>query len=238
MLSTGEEVSTQLIFTILNPNEARNALDFTSIYGYEIVSVFSVLKNAEIDVTSKFVGMLQDKANVGGVDVYNKLVTYDRLVETFGTATQGKMKFKMLYRVNDDPLLPTREVEFSFTLNNEKPTITTSIKPGEKTTKPVVLKFNAENVYAKVGECILVVNGQEIMRIDHTTKGLVEKEITGVGEYYVQLVGDSGNVLTSLNFTIKEPLNTVAIILIVIIVLIVVGLIGTVIWLRTRMKVR
>lgn len=238
LLSTGEEVSTQLIFTILNPNEARNALDFTSIYGYEIVSVFSVLKNTEIDVTSKFVGMLQDKANVGGVDVYNKLVTYDRLVETFGTATQGKMKFKMLYRVNDDPLLPTREVEFSFTLNNEKPTITTSIKPGEKTTKPVVLKFNAENVYAQVGECILVVNGQEIMRIDHTTTGLVEKEITDVGEYYVQLVGDSGNVLTSFNFTIKEPLNTVAIILIVIIVLIVVGLIGTVIWLRTRMKVR
>ena len=42
----------------------------------------------------------------------------------------------------------------------------------------------------------------------------------------------------NINFTIKEKLNTISIVLIVIISAIVIGLVGTFIWLRTRMKVR
>ena len=246
LLGTEIWVPSQLVFTILNPNEARSAIDFTSIYGYNIISVFSITKTAEKDVTDKFIDLLQDKSNTD-TNVYNRLITYERLTETFGTQTQGKMKFRVVYEVDDDDLLPARRAEFAFTLNNETATITSSIKPGEKTTKDVTLKFNALNVYDQIGDCYLVINGEKVLHIDDNLIKAIEQgsrddiislKVKEVGKYYVQLVGDSGNVATSFNFTIKEPLNVVSIILIVVVVAIVVALVGTFIWLRTRMKVR
>ena len=233
------KVTSQLVFTILNPNEARKALDFTSIYGYNIISVFSVTKTAEKDVTDKFMDLLQDKSNVGEVNMYNKLVTYERLVDAFNTSTQGKMKFRVLYEVKNDDLLPARRAEFSFTLNNETATINSSIEAGGKTTKDVTLRFNAANIYDQIGDCYLVINGEKVLKIDSTSQNTItEIKVTQVGHYYVQLMGDSGSVATSFNFTIKEPLNTVSIILIVVVSAIVIALVGTFIWLRTRMKVR
>jgi hypothetical protein len=239
LLETGEQVTSQLIFTIINPNEARTALDFTSIYGYNIVSVFNILPTSEKDVTEKFISLLKDKSNVEDVDVYNKLITYERAVEALGVANQGKMKLRVLYEVKNDDLLPSRMIEFAFTLNNEKATIISSVEAGEKTTKPVKLKFTGSIIYSQVGDCNLVINGEVVLRIDENSgSNTTEVEVTEVGEYYVQLVGDSGNVLHSLNFTIKQPLNTVSIILIVVVSAIAVALVGTFIWLRTRMKVR
>ena len=248
LVYSGETIKSQLVFTILNPNEARRALDFTSIYGYNIKSVHRIIEGVDPkDVTSQFMDLLQDKSNIGEVNVYNKLITYERLVEAFGTATQGKMKFRVLYEVKNDDLLPARLAEFSFTLNNETATITSSIKAGGKTTDEVTLKFNALNVYDQVGDCTLLINGEFVCRIDESLIKEIQEDlideiisfkVTEVGQYYIQLMGDSGNVAHSFSFTIKEPLNTVAIILIVVVVAIVIGLIATFIWLRTRMKVR
>ena len=237
-LLTGEPVSAQLVFTIINPNEARIALDFTSIYGYNIISVFNVTKTTEKDVTDKFMELLQDKSNTE-INLYNKLITYERIVDVFGSSTQGKMKFRVLYEVENDDLLPSRRAEFVFTLNNETATLNSSIEAGGKTTKPVTIKFNAANIYDQIGDCYVVINGEKVLKIDENSKNdITEIKVEEVGKYYIQLMGDSGNVAYSFNFTIKEPLNTVAIILIVVVSAIAIALIGTFIWLRTRMKVR
>ena len=183
---------------------------------------------------------MADKSNQAGSSLYNKLITYDRLAEAFGT-TQGKMKFKVVYEANDDELLPVRTVEFSFTLNNEPPTISCSIESGKKTTKPVTIKFNAAILYSQLGECYIVVNGnmESALKIDETSPNeITQIQVEDVGNYYIQVVGDSGNIATSFNFVIKEPLNVMSIILITVAVLIVVAIVGTFIWLRTRMKVR
>lgn len=234
------EITSQLVFTILNPNEARTAMDFTSIYGYDIKSVYDVSKSVEKDVTDKFMALLADKPNQEGGDVYNKLITYERVSQLFGT-TQGKMKFRVVYEANDDALLPARQVEFSFTLNNETPTISCSVGAGKKTTKPVTIKFNASILYSQLGECYIVVNGdmENSLKIDATSENEVTQlQIEDVGKYYIQIIGDSGNISASFNFTIKEPLNTMSIILIVVISAIVIGIVVTFIWLRTKMKVR
>lgn len=240
LYSTGEPITSRIVFTILNPNEARTAMDFTSIYSYNITSVFDISKSVQKDVTEKFVNLLADKSNQAGSSLYNKLITYDRLAEAFGT-TQGKMKFKVVYEANDDELLPVRTVEFSFTLNNEPPTISCSIEAGKKTTKPVTIKFNAAILYSQLGECYIVVNGnmETALKIDETSANeITQIQVEDVGSYYIQVVGDSGNIATSFNFVIKEPLNVMSIILITVAVLIVVAIVGTFIWLRTRMKVR
>ena len=233
-------IESEIVFTILNPNEARRALDFTSIYGYDIIKVESVSNGVYKDVTERFMSLLNDKANMGNTDVYNRLITYERAFEEFGSSIKGKMKFRVQYKVQDDELLPARYAEFSFTLNNQTATLNASIEAGGKTTKPVTIKFNPANIYELVGECYIVINGEKVdTKIDESTANkVVELTISAVGEYYVQLVGDSGNIITTFNFTIKEPMNTVSIILIVVVSALVIGLVATFIWLRTRMKVR
>lgn len=237
LLSTGETVSGDIVFTILNPNEARIALDFTSICSYDIISIIDVAKTVEKDVTERFLRLLSDKANQENM-VYNKLITYERLVEEFGSV-QGKMQFKVIYEANDDDLLPARQAEFTFTINNEVPTIESSIGAGKKTTNPVTIKFNGAIIYSQMGECNLVINDEVVLRIDGNSKNeITQLQIKPAGKYYVKIVSDSGYVATSFNFTIKEKLNATSIILIVVISAIVIGLVGTFIWLRTRMKVR
>lgn len=233
-------ITSDIVFTILNPNEARRALDFTSIYGYDIIKVESISNGVYKDVTEKFMTLLDDAPNASDVNVYNRLVTYERALEVFGSSIKGKMKFRVQYRVQDDELLPARYEEFSFTLNNQSATLSASIEPGGKTTKPVTIKFNPANIYELVGDCNILINGEKIdAKIDENAPNrVVEITVDAIGEYYIQLVGDSGNVITTFNFTIKEPMNTVSIILIVVVSVLVVGLIGTFIWLRTRMKVR
>ncbi len=238
LLGTGQRVTSYLVFTILNPDEARTAIDFTSISGYNIVKITDISKSVHKDVTQKFLELIQDKANTGSV-TYNKLVTYERLAEAFGGTVNGKIKIKVNYEADNDDLLPPREIEFMFTLNNEKATINSSIEAGEKTTKTVTLKLNAANIYDQIGDCYLMINDSVALVINKDSRNSVtEIKISEVGEHYVRLVGDSGNVAYSFSFTIKEPLNVVAIILIVIVAAIVLGFVGTFIWLRTRMKVR
>ena len=185
--------------------------------------------------------LLNDAPNAGNVEVYNRLITYERVLEVFGSSIKGKMKFRVQYKVQDDELLPARYEEFSFTLNNQTATLNASIDAGGKTTKPVTIKFNPANIYDLVGDCYIVINGEKVAdaKIDKDAPNkVIELTIDAIGEYYIQLVGDSGNVITTFNFTIKEPMNAVSIILIVVVSVLVIGLVATFIWLRTRMKVR
>ncbi len=241
-LSNSEyEVTSQIVFTILNPNEARTALDFTAISNYNILSIMDISagENNAKDVTSAFMELFNAQPTQNGTFKYSKLITHEKLVEKFG-ASQGKMKFMVKYLVKDDELLPAREVTFAFTSNNETPTITCSVSAGTKTTKPVTLKFNTLIIYQQMGECNLVVNDVVVLRIDEATakSEITEVELKTVGKYYITIQGDSGNVATSFHFTIKEPLNTMSIVLIVVVSAIVIGLVVTFIWLRTKMKVR
>lgn len=241
-LSNSEyEVSSQIVFTILNPNEARSALDFTVISNYNIISILDVSAGEENakDVTKQFNELFNTYTTADGTTSYSKLITHEKLVEKFG-ALQGKMKFKVKYAVKDDDLLPERIVEFSFTSNNETPTITCSVPAGTKTTKAVTITFNPWIIYQQMGECNIVINDVVVYRItkDTAINEIKSEPVDEVGQYYITVQGDSGNVATSFHFTIKEPLNTMSIILIVIVSLIVIGLVVTFIWLRTKMKVR
>ena len=234
----GETVSSQIVFTILNPNEARSAIDFTPIAGYDIISVMDISQTVPRDITSEFLALLADKSNQDNVE-YNRLITYERLTQALQATTQGKMKFTVVYEVNDDRLFPARQVQFSFTMNNEIPSLTSSIEAGGSTTKTVTIQFNPAIIYGQVGDCSLVINGVSVLDInENSANQITQMQLSTPDQYYVQIVSDSGNVITSLNFTIKEPLNAMSIILIVVIVAIILALIGTFIWLRTRMKVR
>lgn len=229
----GKPISKEIVFSIINPNESRMALDFTAISKYEIESVKNLTTNSDVSDIFSFL------INEGYI--YSKLITFERLTEqeAFGV-NMGKQQFEVRYRVHDDELVPERVITFRFTINNETPTIQCSLTPGKSTTKNITLKFNPQAIFRQAGDCYIVVNDQKVMAINEATAEDKTESITlkDPAVYYVKIVTDSGRVLSSFKVTIKEPLNTWSIILIVAIVIVVIGVIVTFVMLRTKMKVR
>ena len=231
----GNVIEKTLVFSIINANEARLALDFTQISKHNITKIVNITTAQAVDVTKIF----EELINEGYI--YNKLITFDRLSKenAFGS-TMGKQTFQVFYVVNNDPLVPSRLQSFTFTVNNQTPSLHSSINPGESTTKDITIKFNAQTIYRQVGECYLMLNDTVVLAItaEDAYDGTSTITINEVGDYYVKLVTDSGRVITSFKVTVKEPLNTWSIVLIVAVVLVVAGIIVTFIILRTRMRVR
>lgn len=229
----GIPISKEIVFSIINPNESRMALDFTAISKYEIESVKNLTTNS--DVSSIFSFLINEGY------IYSKLITFERLTEqeAFGV-NMGKQQFEVRYRVHDDELVPERVITFKFTINNETPTIQCSLTPGKTTTKNITLKFNPQAIFRQAGDCYIVVNDQRVVEINEASAEDTTETITlkDPAVYYVKIVTDSGRVLSSFKVTIKEPLNTWSIILIVAIVIVVIGVIVTFVMLRTKMKVR
>ncbi|MBQ8430931.1 MAG: hypothetical protein IJX26_03205, partial [Clostridia bacterium] len=229
----GKDISKTLIFSIINPNEARLALDFTSISKYTITSVVNT--TTQINVTNTFNFLINEGF------IYSKLITYARLsAENAFGSTMGKQTFTVNYTVENDPLIPARQLSFSFTINNQTPSMQSSIKPGESTTKDITIKFNPQTIYRQVGDCYVTVNDVVVMAItsNNATDRIAELSLTEVGKYTVKIVSDSDRVLSSFQVTIKEPLNSWSILLIIGGILLVVGVVVTFILLRTKMKVR
>lgn len=225
-----------LLFTILNVKEARNSIDLTSLSGYNITKV---VNQKDEDVTSAFMEMINKNANIGGM-----LVTYEKVMEYAHrlNVSSGKTSFTITYVVEDESY-PTREVNLSFTLNNEKPKIDCSLEKGDSTTKKFDITFNPAIIYEQVGESYIYINNRLVAHIDETSENKEVKVTTsyknhGDGDYYIKLISSSGTILDSYKVTIKEPLNAGAVIIIIVVVAVVGTVVTTIIVLRRKMRIR
>ena len=222
-----------IVFTIINPNEARESIDLTSLSGFKIVSVL----HGDRDITNIFNEMFNQNTS-GRLLTYNMLLDYqDEL-----NISSGKQVFTITYRVEDE-IYPAREVSFTFTMNNEIPNIYCSLAPNETTTSGFTISFNPGIIYEQVGEALIYVNDSLIYSINETSPlTVLSLEITeeqyGAGDYYVRLQTASGQVISSFKAVIKEPLNAWAIVIIVVVSVIVVAIIVTIILLRRKMRIR
>lgn len=227
------EITKVIVFSIINGDEARLALDFTSISKYDIKKVTNSTTGSDVSDIFKFL------LNEGFI--YSKLITYDRLsAENAFGSTMGKQSFQVEYSVSNDPLLPTRNQSFKFTINNQTPSLRCSLAPGESTTKEITLTLNPQTIYRQVGDCYVMVNDQVVLSINeqNSQDRTMNLTLSDVGVYYVRIMSDSGRVISSFQVTIKEPLNTWSIVLIVAVAVLVIGVITVFIILRTKMRVR
>ena len=149
--------------------------------------------------------------------------------------------YKVYYSVSKRNLLPDQDIAFNFRISNQTAAIYSSLTPGETTTKTVTITYNPYIIYRQLGECVLHISnfGDYVINESTITDSLV-KEITisGAGTYYVQLLGVDDCVMNSFVVEIKEPLNTLSIVLIVLVSLVLVGGLITFLVLRHRMRVR
>ena len=232
------ELSKVLIFTIINVNEATTSIDLTALQSSKITEVLNPIGEP---ITEKFVKLL----TAGGMKIsYEDILKYENTAskEDKLNISTGKLTFTIKYLV-EDYVYPTREMTIKFTLNNEKATINCSLKKGETTTKGFTISFNEAVIYDQVGESYIYINNKLVAHITDDTQNKEQKITTtfkssGDGDYYVKLVSSSGIVLDSYKVTIKEPLNTWAIIVIIAVVGVIATVTITIIVLRRKMRIR
>ncbi|MBR2969835.1 MAG: hypothetical protein IKC49_02145 [Clostridia bacterium] len=226
-------------FSIINQKEARTSIDLTNLSAFHITKV---LDNRGMLCTDLFVTKIVNPNIDSGM-----ILSYDRLTEHFSedlNISSGMYTFTITYQVIDQyNMYPTSEITFSFALNNDMPTIDCSLKPGESTKKGFDITFRGRSIYEQIGESYIYINDQIVATIDENS-GTGETKVSrtfkadGVGDYYIKLVTSSGTVLSSYKVTIKEPLNTWAIILIVVVAAVVITVVVVIIVLRHKMKIR
>lgn len=230
------ELRKVIVFTIVNENEAREAIDLTSLAGY---SISKALNNLGADITTNFLEIMNINSGMDGM-----LLTYDKMIENSSKLgiSSGKQMFTITYLISDG-IYPNREVTFSFTINNEIPNIECSLDYGESTTKGFTIRYNPGIIYDQVGDSLLYINNVLVIAIDENSPTqLMEtertEEIHGEGDYYIRLVSSSGNVILSYKVEIKQPLNAWAIVIIVVVSVLVITVVTVIIVLRTRMRIR
>lgn len=226
-------------FTIVNVNEAKTSIDLTGLSGCEITEVLN--PNGEVK-TAQFLKMLKqnDRMNVSYEDIMEYEISAKK--EDKLGVTSGKLTFTLTYVV-EDLAYPKREITIKFTLNNETPTVDCSLSKGESSTKGFTISFNAAVIYEQVGESYVYINDRLVAHITEKSENREQQISTtyknfGDGDYYVKLVSSSGIILDSYKVTIKEPLNTWAIVVIIVVVGAVLTVAITIIVLRRKMRIR
>ena len=219
-----------LTFTIVNPNESRLALDFTTLYNsYIIDKVYRMDANGAKDVTAIFRDILRDHTMITSQDLSNN------------ASMLGLGQYRVEYTVSNRNNLPDITNIFTFRISNQSVSIYSSLTPGKSTTKDVTITFNPYVIYRQLGECTLRIGDDLTYNINATSAAdstVRTLTISGAGTYYVQLLGVDDSVLNIFIVQSDEPLNTAAIILIIVVSVAVVAGGITFLVLRHRMKVR
>ncbi|MBQ8749349.1 MAG: hypothetical protein IJZ29_02630 [Clostridia bacterium] len=207
----------ELIFSIIYPNEARFAYEFSNINGYEISKV---IKN-NIDITDNIKGE--------NVAIYSLLLSED----SYGVGQYHiYVKGTQLNSLN-----AMQEFDYYIWINNEIPAIECSINFNETTTDKIVLTYSTQAIYEQIGNCKIVIGNNEFLINEQTLEDEVSKiTIENAGTYFVTLQTEAGNVVSMFKVTKKDPLNAISIILIVLGVAVLIA--GIVVFYRLRIRMR
>ena len=218
------EVITTAKFTILNPNEARLMHEYIGLNGYEVTKI---VKNNN-DVTED----IKSRLNVSSINKF----AISGLTDGIG----GSGVYQITVKATLDKIVGDAEFTYSVWINNDSDVlIVPSIAEGGKTTRKISLQLNYYQIYSKIGECQLKVNGVVYADINEASANTTTTiTLSSNSRFNVTLETLSGNTISSLVVTKIEPLNSVAIIVIVITSTVVAGLTFTFILFRKRMRVR
>jgi len=133
---------------------------------------------------------------------------------------------------------------FKIKLSTATAPINISHEEGKSTTDVVTVTFNAVNLYNAVGDCVVKIGYYDDIVLNKEYfekegfKEVYEVPIERVGTFYVQVLSASNKLIFSQKVERKQPLNTIAWILIVVGIVVVIGLIVLFVLLRKKMKIR
>ena len=217
-------VTTTAKFSILNPKEAKFMHEYIGLNGYEVTKI----ERDGNDITDE----IREALNSATI---NKFAVYGG-----HDAIGGNGNYTITVLAHIDDIVGDREFTYSVKINKDTDIlILCSLAEGDQTTGTITLEMNLAQIYNKIGESKIKINGNDLIVInEESANAIVKRNLTANQRYNVTLETNSGNTILSFVVTKVEPLNSVAIIVIVVVGVVVTGLVVTFILLRKRMKVR
>lgn len=223
---TENPIITEVRFSIINQNEAKVAHEYIGLNGYEVTNI---VKNG-IDITDDIREQL------------NRLTINNFALSGGLNGVGGNGHYQITVKVNYDSIIPTQYFTYNVWINNDtEALILCNLQRGDSTTGNIEIKLNLYQIYSKIGECVVKVNGDQFITVDANSAAenkISTYQFTTNQRYNITLETNSGNTLLSFVVTKVEPLNTIAIIVIVVASAVFIGLTVTFILLRKRMKIR
>ena len=219
-------VQTELKFTILNPNEAKLMHEYIGLNGYEVVKIE---KNGN-DITD----LIKEQLDIGTINQFAIFGGQD--------GVGGNGNYVITVSAQIDKIIGEKEFSYSVWINKDTEIlILCDIAEGDSTTKNIHIKMNLYQIYSKVGECKIKINGEDFISVNSASAAnnvISTYTLRQYRRYNITLETNSGNTIMSFVVTKVEPLNSVAIAVIVISSVVVTGLVVTFIILRKRMRVK
>ena len=219
-------VETQIKFLIINPNEAKLMHEYIGLNGYEVTKI----EKDGNDITDN----IREALNSATLNKFAIYGGHDGI--------GGNGRYVITVSALIDNIIGEKEFSYSVWINKDTDIlILCDLPEGESTTRTITLQMNLYQIYSKVGECKVRLNGNDYITINSETASqndISTYTLSSNQRYNVTLETNSGNTILSFVVTKVEPLNTIAIIIIVVVVLVVTGLTITFILLRKKMKVR
>lgn len=227
-------------FTIINPNESRDAYEFTQYNKYYVEQIFK----DGIDVTQDLI----DLSNFEVITIDGKKYLASLSINYLDNKTgEGKYKVTINHNMPELANVIGNNFTFEFWINHVTSVpivVSTSkgiLKEGEKTSKDVLITFNVQNLYTAVGDCYI--------KVGEVTKYYTSENIDTYGEtdsikivksgtYFVQVYTTGGKLLYSYKVVRTEPLNAFAVIAIIIGAIALAAIIFITIKIRKRQKVK
>ena len=205
-------------FTKISENEARPSYQFAKQSGYTITKI--IKDGTELNITPLYTLAL----DANNTDVF------------------GKGKYQITVTVKGEGLIPTLDYTYTIWINNEKAILNCTREWGTSSTDSFTISLNPSVVYTRIGNCYVKINNNVVMVINEENS--TQNEVISYtnpktpGVYVIQMYTESGDLISSQRLTIKEPLNTIAIVLIVLAAVVVIGLVMMFIIIRKRQKVK
>lgn len=226
MTGNNGSLVTYFNFRIVNPNEAMPIFEYIGLNNYEIVKV---VKDGD-DITNTLKQRL-DVSNIGAL-----------AISAFENGVGGAGAYQITVMARYVTRKPDQTFTFNVWINNDTTMIIMSnINPGDSSTSAIKLTLNKRQIYEKVGECVIMFNDVEWLRINASTATENKTEVYTVtenGTYNIKLQTLSGNTLLSFVITKKAPLNAIAIIVIILSVLAVSSIVFIFIKMRKGMRIK
>ncbi len=203
-------------FTIINDNQTILGYNISSSLGFKVVSVIK----DDVVITS----LVEDT---------NQL--------WLSASTYGNGHYTVTLSYYNPTLKRTISFKFSAWINSEIPTLVASVSWGSSTSDTIIVSFNINVIYQQIGEGYISITGMAPILINATTAATnrrTDVSVSHVGENWISVYTADGHLVNSYKVIRKEPLNSMAIILIVVAVIVGIVLIVLFFVLRRRMKVR
>ena len=229
-------------FQIIKENELFWAYD---IEKYENYYVDKIIKNG-IDVTDNF--STQELGELIYINYFDELTNQIVLKPRLKNILLSIYDEKTGVGNYEITIATQNALEQYFTFKIKLSTaiapINISHEEGKSTTDVVTVTFNAINLYNAVGDCIVkiayyddIILNKEYFEEDGFQE-IYEVPIERVGTFYVQVLSASNKLIFSQKVERKQPLDTVAWVLISVGIIVVIGLTVLFVLLRKKMKIR